>query len=453
MNFQQILNTLEELQYCPATNGKKELLYSFLKDEEFSTVVRMALDPKLSFKMTKLPAAKDDLFSSAAQLNEEEVFSVLNGFASQRGVSNLEKSELAGAVRKVIGATEVINRIVGKDLRCGVKLAVVNAVWPDFVKVWPYMRCKSHSEKNFDKINYRAIAQLKANGTHIDIVYNGKKLSFRSRVGNEYDFLGQLTVESMELFNNGSFIGVFIGEGVVLDKKGNILPRKTGNGIITKALEGTITEDEASRIRIQLWEYVPYKYFFEEIGEGMKYEDSLEMVEMQTSGLHKISTVEYQIVENYEEVLAFYKDVKERGLEGLVVKNIDGVFKSTNSGTPNQVKMKAILGEEFEAEFRIIGIKPGKEGTRFQYGIGSLEYVSECGKITGYVGSGFSHEERDMWQPKDVIGEIATIRFDELIQDKRDDSTYALYAPRFIEFREKDIADTLEYVQELTEGK
>lgn len=456
MNFVEILNALDEIARCSGTNEKKDRLRVRLQDKNFSMVVRLALDPKLHFKMTKLPTPKDDLLSVAAQFNEREVFSCLKTFAAQAGVSNVEKYELAGAVNKVPGATEIINRIIKKDLRCGVKLAVVNSVHPDFIKVWPYMRCRSHSEKNLGNIKYPAIAQLKANGTHIDIVYDSssRKLSFHSRVGNEYDFLGMLNDEAMKLFNDGKMSGVFIGEGVVLDNNGHILDRKTGNGVITKALEGTITREEISRIRIQLWEFVPYENFFDEDkGIHLEYEDSLDLVEMQTENLLQFSSIEYQMVENYEEVLSYYRDVKSRNLEGLVIKNTDGIFKSTNSGTPNQVKVKAVLGEEFEAEFRIVGINPGKEGTRFQYGIGSLQYVSQCGRIVGNVGSGMSHKERDCWTDQDVVGKIATIRFDEIIQDKRDDSVYSLYAPRLIELREKDIADTLEYVQELTEGK
>jgi DNA ligase-1 len=436
---------------CPKTTDKKALLESFMEDKNFCTVLRFALDPQMHFKIKKLPEASENIFSAAAQFNEREVFSALKTFASQRGVSNKEKQELADAINKVPGAREIVKRIIKKDLRCGVKTALVNSVVPGFIQLWPYMRCKSHSEKNFEKIEYPAIAQLKANGTHIDIVFNGKELTFHSRIGNRYDFLGVLDKEAFELFDNGKITGVFIGEGIVLDENGKILDRKTGNGIITKALHGTITKEEASRIRIQLWEYVSYETFFG-LTEGVCYFESLNFLENQVNKYKpgKISVIEYDFVENYEEVLSYYKDVKERELEGLVVKNFFGKFKSTNSGSPNQVKVKAVLGEEFEAEFEIVGINPGKEGTRFENGVGSLQYTSKCGRVVGNVGSGFSHEERDSWRAEDVCGEIATIRFDEIIQDKRDNSKYSLYAPRFIEFRvDKHEADTLEYIQDL----
>ena len=446
MNFEQILHSLDLLADESSTLGKQHLLNTMMKDKEFQNVLQLALDAKLSFKVAKLPVPRENVFSSAAQFNERETFSVLKTFATQRGVSDMEKLELAGAVRKLTGATEVVNRIVKKDLRCGVKAALVNKVVPGFIKIWPYMRCKSHSEKNFKKIKYPAIAQLKADGTHIDIKKENGEITFHSRIGNEYDFLGELTVSAEKIFKNSNDDGVFIGEGVVLDENGHVLDRKTGNGIITKALHGTIAQEEASRIRVQLWEYVQGSTFFGEVEGYLEYEDSLSIVEQQTEGLVKITPIESQIVENYEEVLAYYKHVKSRGLEGLVVKNFSGVFKSTNTGSPNQVKVKAVLGEEYESEFRVVGINPGKEGTRFEHGIGSLQYESEDGKIVGNVGSGFSHEERDTWGTE-VIGGIITIRFDDLVNDKRDPDKFSLYAPRFIEFREKEEADDLAYVK------
>lgn len=453
MTFQEILESLEEIAETSSTLDKQQLLHDFMSDNEFQTVIRLALDPKLSFKLSKLPEPRENLFASAAPLNESETFAVLISFASQSGVSKIEKLELAEGVRKNIGATELVNRIVKKDLRCGVQAALVNKVSPEFIKVWPYMRCKSHSAKNFEAIRYPAIAQLKADGTHIDTVCEDGKIKFVSRIGNKYDFLGELDNDSASLFTvNGELEdGVFIGEGVVLDENGQILDRKTGNGIINKGLYGTLSQEEASRIRIQLWEYVPLDIFHAKRPANVPYEEALESAEYYSTDCQKFSIIEYQMVENYEEVLAYYKDVKARKLEGLIVKNLTGTFKSTNSGSPDQVKVKAILGEEYEAEFKIIGINPGKEGTRFENGIGSFPYESACGKIQGNVGSGMSHKERDTWGTE-MIGKIITIRFDDLVSDKRVDGIFALYAPRIIEVREKSEADTLEYVQELMGG-
>jgi len=449
MTFQEILDSFGILESHSSTNEKKEQLKVFMEDDDFCQVLQFALDPKLTFFIKKLPEPKNDLFQQIKYWTMPEVFSALKTLSSQTGATDAQKQELANSIGNSKAAIEVVKRILKKDLRCGVKIGLVNAVIPGFIEVWPYMRCRSHSEKNLKNINYPAFAQLKADGTHIDIKWEDGEIGFFSRTGREYDFLGELDKDAKKLFNDGNIQGVFIGEGTVLDENGNTLPRATGNGIIDKALSGTLSAEEASRIRINLWEFVELDEFFD--GKGaLEYQESWEFVLEITKSLEKISPIECQVVDSYEEALAYYKDVKARKLEGLILKNFDGQFVSTNTGTKNQVKVKAVLGEEYEAEFRLIHVNPGKEGTRFQNGVGSIAYESEDGKIVGNVGSGFTHEQRDTLTTDDVICTIATIRFDDLVQDKRDPSKWALYAPRMIElFRDKTEADTLEYVEEL----
>lgn len=449
MTFTEILKTLNTLESTSSSNEKKNILKEAMTDMDFCRVLTFALDPKMTYHIKKLPEPRNNLFHPAKPMGMREVFSMLKTLDAQTGATDSQKLELASGVSNCKDTAEVTRRILKKDLRCGVKIGLVNKVHPGFIKVWPYMRCKSHSEKNLEKIKYPAFSQLKADGTHIDIMCSNGIVSFHSRIGREYNFLGQLDDDAGLLFEEYHIDGVFIGEGTVVDENGNTLDRATGNGIITKGLKGTLTEEEARRIRISLWEFVELDEFKNNIGHT-KYEDSWEFVLYRTSILNKIKPIECEVVNDYEEAIIHYKDVKSRGLEGLILKNFSGTFKATDSGTPNQVKVKAVLGEEYEAEFRLIRVNPGKEGTRFQNGVGSFEYISECGKIHGNVGSGLSHEQRDSLTTEDIENTIATIRFDDLVKDKRDNSTWSLYAPRIVElFRDKTKADTLEYVQEL----
>jgi len=456
MEFQPILEDLIKLSNTSSTNAKKDMLASMMKCKNFRTVLELALDSRKHFNIKELPKPKTGIFAKKADISIQDVFDFLEELAKTPGTSQAEKQQLANWANQFVGGYEVVCRIVKKDLRCGVKGKLVNAVaekyFPDFsIFEWPYMRCRSYTEKNLKNIRYPAYAQLKANGSHIDVIKDSDgNITFHSRAGNEYDFLGLLDKATEELF--GAVDGVFIGEALVVDDFGEPLDRKTGNGIITKALKGTITKAEVKRIRIQLWEYVSYGYFFAQTEDKLVYRDSFENVLAHTKGNPIYSPIEHRIVNNFEEVMVYYKEVKERKLEGLVLKNFSGVFESTQTGSKNQMKVKSVLGEEYEAEFTITGFEFGEKGTRFENGLGALHYTSKCGKIQGKVGSGFSHAERDNLTEEDVVGKIATLRFDELIKDKHADSVFRLYAPRFIEFRrDKEEADSLEYVMEMAQ--
>lgn len=466
MDFSEVLQVLTTIAEEPSTTIKKKIIDENIGDDFFRTVLLLALDSRFHYKIKELPNPAGGLLNQAKPMTKEEVLIMLRQLSEQKGVSDAEKQNLVNGAAFLPKALEVIKRIVNKDLRCGVGAKLVNAVSAGMIFEWPYMRCRSHNDKNLAKIKYPAIAQLKANGTHIDIVKKDGKLSFHSRLGNEYDFLGVLDKEAEKLFSTrvscfelpleqGVEDGVFIGECLVLDDfEVTYLPRKEGNGIITKALKGTITKEEAKRIRIHLWEYTTLESFFEADIDGVVYEEAFTIVEEACIGNEIFEPIRTWDVDTYEEVLAIYKEVKAQGLEGLVLKNKSGTFFNTGTGSPDQVKVKAVMGEEFEAEFLITGFNFGKKGTRFENGLGSLSYVSECGQIVGNVGSGFSHAERDSLDENDVLDVVATIRFDELIQNKNDPDKYALYAPRFVEFRpDKRKADALEYVKELTEGK
>ena len=453
MSFSTIVNQLAELRAVSSILQKKDLLADFLQDDDFRQVCQYALDSRLAYKMKQLSPVKS-VDSRLAGRSLSEMFSMLLDYDKATGLTKADKLFFSNVVHSTgKEAVEVINVILGRDLKCGVGLALINDVYPDTIFFWPYMRCRSYSKRNMGNIRFPAYSQLKADGLHIDIVMDFEgKVGFFSRKGNEFDFQGVLNASASNLFADKKS-GVFIGEGVVLDNNGHELDRKTGNGVINKALSGSIDHEEISRIRFHLWEYVPYNAFHGKDNAVLPYRTSFANVIKACEHNDIFSPIEHQIVENLAEATAHYRDVKERKLEGLVLKNFHGTFENSNAGSKHQVKMKAVEGEEYEAEFRVVGFKLGKPGTQFCVGLGSLGYASEDGKISGFVGSGFSHEQRRTLTPENTFDKIITIRFDSLIQDKRSVEQYSLYAPRIIAFRdcEKDTADTLEYVLELVE--
>jgi len=83
------------------------------------------------------------------------------------------------------------------------------------------------------------------------------------------------------------------------------------------------------------------------------------------------------------------------------------------------------------------------EGTgRIQGLLGAVTCVSEDGKLEVNVGSGFNDEDRKM-KPEDIVGKIITVKYNEVIQDKKKDKK-SLFLPIFVEIRlDKTKADIL----------
>jgi DNA ligase-1 len=139
-------------------------------------------------------------------------------------------------------------------------------------------------------------------------------------------------------------------------------------------------------------------------------------------------------VENIEQANELFQIALNNGEEGIILKNGDSPWEDKRS--KYQVKMKA----ELEADLLVTA---WNEGTgRIEGKMGSVTCVSADGGLEVNVGSGFNDEDREM-VAEDIVGKIITVKYNEVIQDKRK-STKSLFLPIYIETRlDKSKADIL----------
>jgi ATP-dependent DNA ligase len=154
----------------------------------------------------------------------------------------------------------LIERIIAKDLKCGVDVSTANKVWSHLIPEYPCMLCSPFEQKLVDKINFPAYAQMKMDGMRFNAIVRDGKCEFRSRNGKEILLLGNLEQEFIALA--GSIDCVFDGELLVmLDGDHQFADRQTGNGILNKANKGTISAKEASMVHATVWDLIPYVAF------------------------------------------------------------------------------------------------------------------------------------------------------------------------------------------------
>ena len=102
-----------------------------------------------------------------------------------------------------------------------------------------------------------------------------------------------------------------------------------------------------------------------------------------------------------------------------------------------QIKLKAAR----ECELRIVGFNIANDN-KYHGLIGSLECVSEDGIVSANI-SGLSDAERSDLLDDKVIGTIITVRYNEMLANKKDSNRFSLFLPRMIERRlDKTRADT-----------
>jgi len=406
-------------------NYKIDLLQANFDDETLKEVVRLALDPMTQFYQRKIPAYQPNHTPHAASL--KSMLPALSDLSNRVVTGNAAIDRLTAILESVdADGAKVIERIIEKDLRCGVSVSTANKVWPNLVMDYPCMLCSQYEEKLVNKIQWPAYVQLKMDGMRFNAIVRNGAVEFRSRNGKEIQLLGNLEEEFLALANGIDC--VFDGELLVNDK-GIILDRQTGNGILNKANKGTIKIDEARKVHATIWDVIPYKAFVDgkcDVPYARRYE-TIQCMDLPK----KIHLVETTVVYSLDAAHKVFEEYLAKGQEGIILKDYHGIWE--NKRTKNQIKFKG----ELECDLKIVGIQPGTG--KYEGMLGAILCESADGVVKVSVGSGFNDDQRN--QGDELIGKIVAVKYNARITNKEGDQS--LFLPIFIEVRDdKDTADS-----------
>jgi ATP-dependent DNA ligase len=335
---------------------------------------------------------------------------------------------------------KVIERIIEKDLKCGVQVSTANAVWGGLIKEYPVMLCSPYEQKLVDKIKFPAYAQLKMDGMRFNAIVRDGKCEFRSRNGKEILLLGNLEQEFIALA--GDVDCVFDGELMVMHPDDiQFMDRQTGNGILNKANKGTISVKEAAMVHATVWDVIPFAYFTDgycPVPYSKRFASLELLLQKQPSKDKKIWLVTSDIVQTMEEAQTIFEGYLAQGLEGIILKDGSGEWEDKRA--KHQIKFKG----ELECDLKIVAVE---EGTGKYAGmLGAVVCESSDGIIKVNVGSGFNDEHRKTLKEKDLLGKIVAIKYNARIKNKAGEES--LFLPIFVELREdKDIADSTKEVK------
>jgi hypothetical protein len=422
---------LESLAENASRNFKIDQLSANRDNETLREVVRLALDPFTQFYIRKIPAYKFVGEDSEHQTSLEMAIQNLSYLSSREVTGNAAIAHLSAILSGLpADDAKVIERIIQKDLKCGVQVSTANTVWENLVAEYPCMLCSPFEQKLVDKIKFPAYVQLKMDGMRFNAIVRDGKCEYRSRNGKEIQLLGNLEEEFIKMADGIDC--VFDGELLVV-KDGQILDRQTGNGILNKANKGTISEDEAALVQATVWDVIPY-VLFESSYCGTPYSKRIESLSLliQKHNPSKIKLVQTDLVESLDIAQSIFETYLADGQEGIILKGADGAWENKRSKT--QIKFKG----ELECDLKIVGTE---EGTGKYAGmLGAIICESSDGVVKTRVGSGFSDKQRKELTPEDLIGRIAAVKYNMRSVDKQ--GNHSLFLPIILEIRtDKDVAD------------
>ena len=428
------LNILNQISSTSSRNEKEAILKVNADNDLLKECFFLAYDPFTQFYIRKIPKYSpnhnpigDNLDWGTKQLSMLSTRTVTGNAAIEHLQYILENVSADNA--------QVIERIIGKDLKVGATGSTANKVWPKLISEYPVMLCSAFDQKLVDKITFPAYAQMKMDGMRFNAIVKDSKVEYRSRNGKELHLLGNLDDQFVTL-SNGSDM-VFDGELLVMfDGDMQFADRQTGNGILNKANKGTISEKEAKLIHASLWDMIPYDDFI--AGKSnVKYStrwDNLNTSKLtflltKNKRIHTVYSVQVDTKEKANEV---FSELYAEGHEGIILKDMNGLWEDKRSKT--QIKYKG----ELECDLKIVGVQGGQG--KYEGMIGAIQCESSDGLIKVSVGSGFTDNQRKSLINEKLINKVVAVKYNARIVNR--DGEHSLFLPVLIEIRDdKDEAD------------
>lgn len=457
MDFVEVYENLNKLSLLKKRTDKENLLIDLLNDETFSNVVKLALDTRYHYGISELSDEYMDFGVPRTPTTENEIIDFLLQLSTKPGTSDLEKYTLLQLASCNSETYDVVNRILSKNLRCGVGIKSINKIKSGFIEDIPYMRCSLLDK--IENIEYPAIVEDKLDGEFINIICSRNSVTHRTRNGSYMNLLGNLITEFINITDNTVHDVVLCGEILTLGDDGEFLKREESNGIVLKSIIDTLTPEESEKIVVVLWDIINANEFYGNTKPTTPYIDRFstlrDIVEQINSP--KVRLVPHKIVNSYTEASNYFDDVVSVGGEGVVLKDFKAVFK--NGDSVYQIKIKDVKVCELE----VTGWSYGKKNTKFQNFLGSITCKSEDNIIIVDVGSGFTFSDRGYVKNEageyisiiddnmiikwnNTIGKICSIKFNSLTVDKNT-GIYSMTNPIYDGIRyDKIVADTFEYI-------
>lgn len=418
---------------------KEILLKDYSGSEVLKKVFNLAYNPTIQFNVRNF----NNGLQTRGLTEIDNMFDVLEELSTRKVTGNAAR-ELVNTTLAMLSEQNSIlmQRILLKDLRCGVGMNTIAKVWKDLAFKPPRMGAQSMNEKSLAKIGKakNLAIELKSDGTYASSVC-GSVTTMMTRNGNTLSIPSLQEHLSCGAFDNLALEGELVYS---LDKA----TREEGNGTITKIVKGTASKDEEDGAMYQVWDciesccYSPKSKFHKTNKERRQHleskMDDYAIWCVDNNVAPKITLIPRNENVTIAEAFAIFEQYVRDGYEGAILKDMDAHW--TDNGKPAcSVKIK----RKEPADLLCVGFYEG-EGKAAGM-LGGLSLQSSCGEVKVNVGSGFTDADRiEIWNNREkFIDMVVEVEYDSLTEDKKTKQK-SLFLPIFKGWRyDKNEADSL----------
>lgn len=402
----KILGSIEELSGPGSMKVKQKILADHLDVPEFEKTVRYAMDPFKQFYLTTVPGLVDikrgkkaatkmakkgirDAFADDADDKKlpwgqqfATMFKLLDRLSSRDLSPNSSAARdavLQWASRCGEGAIECFQRIIRKDLRCGLGTKTFNKVKPGWIPTFDVQLAKPFDEK---KLVFPCYVDPKFDGSRClaFITYDGDEggVIYFSRNGNKF-------------YNFATFddelICIFRGLGnVVVDCEAI---SKHGFQKLMRVPTNFDPNFDTSQLCLMVFDWMTAEAFETkewDLTQEQRYAELTSLFKDIKSD--KVQQVETRIAKDMSDLTNIYQHWVDQGLEGIITKQPQGIYDFSRSDA--WMKLKSDTTEDVT----IVGMEFGDSRKQWAGKCGALVVERSDGTRVN-VSSGLTHQMRE----------------------------------------------------------
>lgn len=379
-----IYQFIEDVRNTSGTLAKCQMIKAM--PEWTSEVFRYALNPFSNYRVSSIPQTAINQFGTGKI--GAETFEILDSIDSGKYTGNMARDMLYNhATGLTPNDAEVLSMILSGKLRLGLGIKTLNKYLSHKI---PVHETKLASKLDITKVSFPLWVSPKLDGMRAE-AKNGFMVS---RTGKP-----------------------IVGQNHIIDQLDRDMPLDGELMIPNLPFEVSL-----GQLRSHADNPNSVFYVFDTPVPGVRFEARLEAIQELKGKYHNVKILKHELVNNVEELLAYYAKCRKMGLEGVVTKRPGHLF--TSGRNADWQKMKDVNS----VDVPIVGYVEG-EG-KFEGTLGAIVVKLENGQTTN-VGSGFSdHLREEIWNNQPLyMNNIAEIQYHE--------ETLAgnLRHPRFFRFR------------------
>lgn len=366
-------------------NEKKEVAKTFFPDDtEVARVVKLALDPMVTFNVGKKVLAEFESREAGTEhLSVMVAENFLERMANRELTGNTLKSTLSEIRDRYCEASwEMLRRVLLKDLRIGAGEKLFNDIQEKFIKVFAVNLAHKYESKRVKSLP--VAVEIKHDGVRVVTVIDLARESVRffSRTGKEFTSFNHLIKPALDL----GYTAMGLKSNAVIVMDGEVV-----SGSFNKTVSEVRRKDaEATDAILIVFEVLSGDEFFSGCTKPLsrrRRRAEAFFAKAKDTTIDQIRLIEQQLAHSLEEIDEMYEDARYEGHEGIIVKPLDGVYQ--NKRTYGYMKVKA---EESE-DLIITDIYQGEYDTKYKDMAGGV-IVKRDNNVEVRVGGGWTDEQR-----------------------------------------------------------